>query len=337
MHDFWKSSGFHLLELDDAGRLSLTADYLRAYYTRPEVHPVEESCAEEIALHDALMANPFMEVSAERVALLADEDARDVYRIVLGFRDRLVDAGTLEAAYLELIRSTSVTVPPVFLDQMVHAILRNCLTRVTDPIRVRAAEILFRDQNVSTDDGRIMLADDEIVEMHSANQGLGGIGQLLLESNTPARTVELDVLDEDNNDIYWDRSDRFDTVIDLRFTQPGLDALARVLETWLRHMMGVGVRIQPLQRIDDERWTWHIGLDGEATRILNGLYQGEAMSFEDSQQIIALYRMTFEDTGMVVPSVGNRPVYLGLAKTKAGKCKLKPQNLLMNLPVVEGG
>ncbi len=337
MHEFWKSSGFHLLDVNDAGRLVVTPDYLRAYYTRPEVHPVEESCAREIALHDALMTDPLMAVSAERVASLADEDARDSYRIVLGFRDKLVEAGTLEAAYLELIRSKAVTVPPVFLDQMVHAILRNCLARVMDPIRIRAAEILFRDQNVSTDNGLIMLADDEIVEMHSANQGLGGLGQLLLESNTPARTVELDVLDEDNSDIYWDRSDRFDTVIDLRFTQPGLDALARVLETWLRHMMGISVRIQPMQRIDDERWTWHIGLDSEATRILNALYEGRELPFEDNQQILGLFRMTFNDPAMVVSSVGSRPVYLGLAKTKSGKLKMKPQNLLMNLPLVQGG
>ena len=31
----------------------------------------------------------------------------------------------------------------------------------------------------------------------------------------------------------------------------------------------------PKPRIDDEKWTWHIGLDAEATRILNALYNGE--------------------------------------------------------------
>ena len=35
---------------DAAGRLRVTDDYLRAYYLRPEVHPVEESCDAERAL-----------------------------------------------------------------------------------------------------------------------------------------------------------------------------------------------------------------------------------------------------------------------------------------------
>ena len=41
--DFWRNSGFHLLERDTAGRLRVTDDFLRAYYLRPEMHPVEES------------------------------------------------------------------------------------------------------------------------------------------------------------------------------------------------------------------------------------------------------------------------------------------------------
>src|SRR6267378_6107181 len=41
--DFWRNSGFHLLEGDDEGRLSITDDFLRAYLMRPEIRPAEES------------------------------------------------------------------------------------------------------------------------------------------------------------------------------------------------------------------------------------------------------------------------------------------------------
>ena len=34
------------------------------------------------------------------------------------------------------------------------------------------------------------------------------------------------MLDEANAEIYWARSDRFDTVIDFGFEQPALDAFA---------------------------------------------------------------------------------------------------------------
>jgi hypothetical protein len=336
MRDFWKSAGFNLLEADAEGKLAVTADFLRAYFTRPEIHPIDESGPNEVALFEALMADPFMKVDEAGLEAIEDPDTRENYRVVLRFRDQLAEAGTVEGAYLAIVRSDRIALPPVFIDQMVHAILRNILRSATDPIRLRAAEIFFRDQMVSTEEGRVMLADDEIVEMYSETGGLGGLGQLLVESGTPLKQVELDVLGEDNKDIYWDRSDRFDTVIDLRFTQPALDALARVIESWVVHFTGVNVRVHPMQRIDDERWTWHIGLDAEASRILNGLYEGRDMGFEDMQQIIALFRMTFEDPDVVRPSVRGRPVYLGLAMSRDRKLKMKPQNLLINLPLISG-
>src|SRR5437899_1677626 len=61
--DFWRNSGFHLLERDPAGRLRVTDDFLRAYYLRPEVHPLEESGPGEQALHAALMADPRRQVA----------------------------------------------------------------------------------------------------------------------------------------------------------------------------------------------------------------------------------------------------------------------------------
>lgn len=333
MHEFWKSAGFHLLEVNEQGWLTVTPDFLRAYFSRPEVHPVDESCDSEIALFEALMNDPFMSVDDARLNQLADEDARDNYRVVLRFRDRLASAGTLEGAYLELMRGERIDVPPVFVDQMVHVILRNILSDARDPIRLRAAELFFRDQNVSTDDGRVMLADDEIVEMYTESGGLGGLGQLLMESNTPVKSVELDVLDEDNKDIYWERSDRFDTVVDLRFTQPALDGLARVIEAWIGHFLGMDVRVQPMQRIDDEKWSWHVGLDAEANRILNALYEGSTVGLEEMQQIIALFTMKFDDANAVRSELRGKPVYLGAAMTPSGKLKLKPQNLLTNLPL----
>jgi hypothetical protein len=330
MPDFWKSAGFHLVRVNDEGWLEVTPDYLRAYLTRPEVHPVGESCENEHKLFDALMADPCRAVGEDEIAAIADADARDNYRLVLRFRDLLVGAGTVEGAYLGLIRSGRIELPPVFLDQMVHVILRNVLADCTDPLRLRSAELFFRDQNVSVAEGRVMLADDEIVGMHAET---GGLGQLLALSDTPAKSVELDVLDEDNKEIYWERSDRFDTVIDFRFTQPALDAFARVVEAWIRHFLGVAVRVQPKQSIMDEHWSWHVGLDGEATQILNALYEGGEVSLDDMGRILALFRMEFRDAGVAVESMRRKPVYLGMAMTPSHKLRMKPQNLLMNLPL----
>lgn len=329
--DFWISAGMHLLKVGSGGWLEVTPDYLRAYLARPELRPIESSCAAEVQLYDDLMADPAAAVEAGRLAALADPDAADNYRVVLAFRDVLVGQGTVEGAYLDLMRQPRANIPPLFIDQMVHVILRNILAGCDDPMQLRAAELLFRTQNVSTDEGRVLLADEETVEMQARPQS--GIGALLDATGTPRRRVDLDVLDDDNKGLYWQRSDRFDTVVDLRFGRPALDALARVLEAWLRHLVGIEARIEPLVRIDDADWRWHIGLDAEATGILNALYDGRPVAAEDTGRILGLFRMRLGPDTPVIARVAGKPVYLGLAMDRARRLRLKPQNLLVNLPL----
>lgn len=321
----------HLLKVGRSGWLEVTPDYLRAYLARTELAPIETSCEAELRLFEDLVADPASPVDAARLATIADKDAAENYRVLLLLRDALLANGTLEGAYLDLVRRPQVAVPPIFLDQMVHVILRNILAGVEDPMRLRAAELLFRVQNVSTDDGRVLLADEETLEMKARPQT--GVGALLAVTGTPQRQIELDVLDDANSGIYWHRSDRFDTVIDLRFGKPALDALARVLEAWLAHLAGVEARIEPLQRIDDADWRWHIGLDAEATGILNALYEGRSLAAGDGQSIISLFRMRLAPGTPVTERVAGKPIYLGLAMSRARKLRVKPQNLLVNLPL----
>jgi Family of unknown function (DUF6352) len=330
---FWKSSGLHLVERGAAGRLHMTPDLIRAYLTRPEVHPVEESCVNELALFEALMDDPLRRVSEVELAAIADPDTAINYRLVLSYRDVLAKTDTLESAYLALMKAGAIDIPPVFIDQLVHILLTSILSETDDPLRLRAGELFFREQIASLDDGKVMLADAEIVELQATSDG-GTIGQLLAQTNTPMRQVELDVLTEDNADIYWDRSDRFDTVIDLRFTQPANYALARVIEAWIRHFLALDVNVRPVQSIKDEAWRWHIGLDREATRILNDLYNGIDVADDDLQGILALYRMEIRGSARVQPDMAGKPVYLALACTPEKKVRLKPQNLLLNLPLV---
>jgi hypothetical protein len=239
--DFWKSAGMHLLKVNSEGWLEVTPEFIRAYLTRPEIHPIDESCAEEVKLHDELMTEPFLPVSQARLEKLADRDAAENYAVVLAYRDLLASARTIEGAYLALMRQPAPALPPVFIDQMVHLIMRYILKDTRDPIRLRAAEIFFREQSVSTGDGRLMLADEEIVEMHASVGSETGLGQLLAETGTPMRSVTLDVLHEDNKEIYWARSDRFDTVIDFRFEQPALFSFALVIDVLLLDLMSFEV------------------------------------------------------------------------------------------------
>ncbi|MDE2167650.1 MAG: hypothetical protein KGJ66_15100 [Alphaproteobacteria bacterium] len=331
--DFWLSSGFHLLRRDPTGHLAVTDDFLRAYLERPEMRLVDESDAGERTLHAKLHAAPRAAVAATELAAIVDADIRANYGVFLDFRDRLLAAGTLEAVYLALFRTQAVTMPALLLDHLVHAILRNILADCDDPIALRAAELLFRTQKVTVADGAVMLADEETVEITARTGGLGSLGRLLLESATPTTQITLDVLSAENAATYWDRSDRFDTVLDLSFTRPGLDALCRVFERWVGHFLGVALRIEPVSQIRDERWSWHIGLDAESTAILNALYRGEPVDEARLSLLIALFRATFADTADMRPDLAGKPIYLGLAIDNARRLRLKPQNLLLNLPL----
>ncbi len=235
MPDFWRSSGYRLALIDAAGRLAASDDFLRASSLRPELVPLQESCAAEAALHEALLESPRLAVPEARLAALADADARDNYRALLAFRDRLVAAPTLEAAWLNLLRRGTAGIPPLFLDQLVHVILRHLLRDCADPLRLRAAELLFREQKVTLQDGRVMLADDETVEMQAARARPHLACRPARRAGAAPRSIDLDVLDEASAAGYWSRSDRFDTVLDLGFARPGPDALCRVLEAWVAH------------------------------------------------------------------------------------------------------
>lgn len=312
----------------------MTDDFLRAYYLRPEIHPVEDSCDAELRLHACLMDDPRRAVAQQEIDDIADGDARDNYRILLRFRERLLEAGTVEGCYMNLFKS-DVDVPPLFVEQLVHVILRNLLDACEDPLQLRAAELMFRDQKATLRDGHVLVADLEMIEMHAAGTRYGGIGRLIVEAQGALGKVDLDVLDRGNAAIYWDRESRFDTVLSLDYGQAGLDALCRVIEAWVAHFFGVRVAVRPLRSIEERKWAWHIGLDAESTAILNELWNGGEVEQGRMRRILALLRMDFQGPGDLRPELAGRPVYLALACDENEVVRMKPQNLLLNLPLAQ--
>ena len=115
--------------------------------------------------------------------------------------------------------------------------------------------------------------------------------------------------------------------------QPALDALCRVHETWVAHFLAVEVRIVPERRIDDDRWVWHVGLDAEASGILNDLYNRAVVDEDRLARLLCLFRLEFADHADMRPAIAGRPVYLAMAMDGDMRLRLKPQNLLLNLPL----
>jgi hypothetical protein len=331
--DYWSSSGYRHLTVGTDGRLTVSDAYLRAQLLRPELAPIAQSCDAELALHDALVQSPRRAVTDAELDAIRDDDARENYRVWLRFRDRLVAAPSLEAAYVRLFQG-EVDVPPLFVHETTRVLVRHVLGDAPDALEARAAEMLYRPQTVAVlEDGAVMAADETTVELYATTGGFGNLGELLASNKTPMRTVDLDVLTRDNADEYWQRDERHDMSVSLNRGQPALDALARVLERWIRHFLDVEVAIVPERRIDDDRWVWHVGLDAEASGILNDLYNRVDVDDARMGRLVALFRLTFLRPADMRPAIAGRPVYLAMAIDERRRLRLKPQNLLLNLPL----
>ena len=312
----------------------VTDDFLRSLLERPELAPVAESCASEVTVHQRLVEQPRAAVDAEELAAIADEDARANYAIWLRFRQRLLAHPTLEASYAALFRGEGVDVPPLFVHQLTQILLRHILGNEATPMQARVAEMLFRTQRVSIqEDGQVMAADDETVERHAIAANFGTIGELLKQGGAALRTAELDVLHDDNASIYWERDESHDLVISLNHGQPALEALCRVLEAWVAHFVGSTPRIQVEKTITDDDWVWHVGLDSQASAVLNDLYQGLDVSELRMAGMLCLFSLWFDEPSVLQPGLAGKPVYLAMAMDEHKRIKLKPQNLLLNLPL----
>lgn len=333
MQDFWQSSGFNLLKRDANGWLKPTPAYVRILLAREELAVVPESCAAERALHAALDADPLKPVADAELSAVKDADARGNYAHFLRFRERLLKAGTLEGCYLALFRGGSVDVPPLFVDLMTFAIVRNLLDGVDDVYELRAGEMLFRRQRVSTENGQVLSADADTIELYAETGGFGNLGRLLAKANTPMPAIQIDVLSHENAQLYWLADERFRYVLDLTQGRNGLEALGRVLEKWIAHFLCVPVSILPRQRVEDDAWRWHVGLDVESTALLNDLYAGLDVDEARLARMISLFELAFRNPADMRADVRGKPVYLGLAMNPDNVLKLKAQNLLLNLPL----
>jgi hypothetical protein len=328
MKDFWLSCGHHLLDRDPGGGLVVTDEFLKAYLARPELNPPPEACVVERTLHAALLADPRRPVDAGEIAAIADPDARENFAVMIGWRDHLIGHRTLEAAYLALMRQGVGRTPALFINQLVHVILRNALDGVDDPFVLRAAELMFRPQRLTLHEGSLVAADDELI----AGQNGAPVSPLVAMLGLPAASG-IDVLNEENAENYFDRSDLFDMALDLTAGRRGHAALGEAIGYFVRHMLAVDVDVEALVEMREVRLSWYVGLDADGTRIGDLLWKGEEIDQADAGRVVALYRLTFRDSRLVALEIADEPVYLILAMTADKMLRMKPQNLVTGLPV----
>lgn len=329
--EFWLASGHPFCDRDGSGRLLATADLWRVFLTRPELHPPDEAGPCERALFLALRDDPLQPVLPERLAGLEDRDAAENWTLFLAFRDRVAAQPSLEAAWCNLYRTPLTRTPPLLLQMLTHLVTRAALDGVADAFTLRAGELFFRPQRAAIHHGATLLADVETLE--AAHGGYGTLDALLAEAGAPPREVELDVLSTDNAAGYRGRSDAHDLALDVAEGRPGAAGLARAIERFCAHVLDLPVTVRPVPVIEDARWNWHVGLDAEATSIANALWHGETVAQARLARLLWLGVLEFTDPRRVLSRMRGRPVYLALAMDAAGHVRLKPQNLLVGLPL----
>ena len=232
----------------------------------------------------------------------------------------------MEAAYLAIVRQ-DLSFPPILLNQLVQVILRNVLDDCDDALVLRAAEMFFRPQKLTLDQGSLIAADEETVSRlgHQPVVAVGVVARI-------ARRRRVEVLSDTNCGLYWERSDSFDMALDLTAGRRGLAALGDVVTRWVRHLLAVETQIHALTELRDVL-TWYVGLDATATRIGDALWNGDELDQTTRALVVGLYRLSFADDVEILESVRGAPIYLIAAMSNDQVLRLKPQNLITGLPI----
>ncbi|WP_336493130.1 DUF6352 family protein, partial [Methylobacterium nigriterrae] len=58
--------------------------------------------------------------------------------------------------------------------------------------------------------------------------------------------TELDVMTDENAWTYWSRSDAFTMALDVAANPKSHEGLARAIEAWLRHLLALEARVEPV-------------------------------------------------------------------------------------------
>ncbi len=330
----WPSCGYELLQINEQNQLVVTDAFLSHLLQRPELAPVDTSCETEREIFSRLGETPRATISPESLAKIQNQDVADNYRVWLRFRDRLLMAPTLEANYKAFFQDGRIDFPPVLVDDITQVLVRHVLGQSVSAIRARVGEMFFRAQTVTLYEQTSLLAADSLtLEQRALSPGYGALGQLLKKGGVSVSQGDLDVLTQDNSQRYWRDTEAFDMAVVLNWGQPAAVAICHLIERWVQHLLHAQVRVAAVGAIEDEQWAWHLGLDAQSTAILNDLYLGKSVDADRLRRLLVLFRLDFADPSDMLQRVAGRPVYMAIAMDEGSRLRVKPQNLLLNLPM----
>jgi hypothetical protein len=105
------------------------------------------------------------------------------------------------------------------------------------------------------------------------------------------------------------------------------------MERWVAHLLGLAVTIEPLTQLREVPLSWYVGLDADATQIGNAMWHDDELDDNASARVVGLFRLNFREPRLVLDKVKGEPIYLVLAMTREHLIRMKPQNLVIGLPI----
>jgi hypothetical protein len=330
----WPSCGYDLLTVDDQNQMRITDEFLVHLIRRPEISPVDSSCQAERGVFEMLCQSPREVIGPETLASIANSDVADNYTVWLRFRDRLLASPTLEEAYKGFFQGGGVDFPPILVDDITRVLVRHVLSQTFDALDARVGEMFFRSQTITVhENGSLIAADSLTLFKRSQVPGYGALGQLLKKGGVTVSQGDLEVLTADNAERYWRSPESYDMAVVLNWGQPAAQALCRLIEKWVNHLLHVKVTVKTVGALEEDQWAWHLGLDAQSTAILNDLYRGQPVEDERLRRLLVLFKLEFADPADVLQKVAGQPVYMAIAADESNRLRFKPQNLLLNLPL----
>ena len=220
--------------------------------------------------------------------------------------------------------------PPLFVNQLVHVILRNVLDGCEDAFMLRAAELFFRPQRLTIHEGSLIAADEETVAGASRQAVVAAGVDARLAGAEPTSTCSTTTTPA----RYWERSDQFDMALDLTPAGAGSRRSATVIARWVEHLLVGRGRGRAAGR--GARTSISPGMSASMPRRPRSAMRcGTARSSRRGarDRIVGLFRLTFRDPDVVLDKARGEPIYLMLAMTPDALLRMKPQNLLTGLPI----
>ena len=222
--------------------------------------------------------------------------------------------------------------PPLFINQLVHVILRNLLDGCEDPFVLRAAELFFRPQRLTLHAGSLIAADEETVEGASAQP----VSPLVVDARPAGARRNRRAQRRQCGKAIGSAA----TSSTWRSISPpdgaGLAALGEVIERWIAHLCAVEVAVEPLTEAARRR-SRLVYRSRCARRLRSATRCGTATSSmsDARERIVGLYRLTLGDAAIVLDKARGEPIYLILAMTPDRMLRMKPQNLVTGLPIAQ--